>query len=97
MTSPDPVPEPAGLLAAIVTTEGRTWSATEVTLQLTAELADALLWAELPELLQPTTTANAGSSSQGHRGRYSIVTEEPSGPSSRSRPSRLRPRAARVR
>jgi hypothetical protein len=31
MTSPDPVPLPPGPLAAIVTTEGTTWSATEVT------------------------------------------------------------------
>ena len=31
MTSPDPVPAPPGPVAEIVTTEGTTWSATEVT------------------------------------------------------------------
>jgi hypothetical protein len=36
MTSPDPVPPPPGPLAAIVTTEGTTWSATEVTGQALA-------------------------------------------------------------
>jgi len=36
MTSPDPVPLPAEPLAAIVTTEGTTWPATEVTGQALA-------------------------------------------------------------
>jgi len=36
MTSPDPVPPSSGPLAAIVTTEGTTWSATEVTGQALA-------------------------------------------------------------
>ena len=50
MTSPDPVPPPAGPLAAIVTTEGITRSATEVTGQALTVDEDA----EEPELtLEP--------------------------------------------
>jgi hypothetical protein len=52
MTSPDPVPPPLGPLAAIVTTEGTTLSATEVTGQaLTVDDA-----AEDPELEDPELT-----------------------------------------
>src|SRR5215472_17232437 len=52
MTSPDPVPPPPSPLAAIVTTEGTTLSATEVTGQaLTVDDA-----AEAPELEDPVLT-----------------------------------------
>src|SRR5215831_4994562 len=55
MTSPDPVPPPSGPLAAIVTTEGTTLSATEVTGQaLTVDDAAEDSEPEDPELtLEP--------------------------------------------
>src|ERR1700722_14226572 len=79
MTSPDPVPAPAFPLAVIVTTEGSTLSATEVTAQAAAELAATLPALETataesgdaiaaPMKPAPTpTTAKAGIRIQGHR------------------------------
>src|SRR5215469_12986639 len=79
MTSPDPVPPPSGPLAAIVTTEGMTLSATEVTGQALAVDDDA----EVPELTlepddwvtptmrppttPPTTSAVPSPTHSGHR------------------------------
>jgi hypothetical protein len=69
MTSPDPVPPPPGPLAAIVTTEGTTWSATEVTGQalavdeaaevpgLTLEPDDRVAPTIRPPPTPPTTSA----------------------------------------
>src|ERR1700722_13503258 len=90
MTSPDPVPEPPGPAAAMVTTEGSTWSATEVTWQLMAVLAEApaleLVVLLLPDDVQPASAAPAatGNSSHGsHRRRAAprSVTRSPSAPS----------------
>src|ERR1700722_14109764 len=103
MTSPDPVPEPPGPLAAIVTTEGSTWSATGVTGQPTAELAAApLLLLLLPEDVQPASAAPAatGTSTHGHQRRRAMrgwVTRSPSDPSRWSRRRRRRSRADRAR
>ena len=44
MTSPDPVPAPSAPRAEIVTTDGMTWLATDVTLQ-------TLTWPELDPLV----------------------------------------------
>src|SRR6516165_3015460 len=76
MTSPDPVPLPPLPLAAIVTTEGMTWSATGVTAHaLTAwEEPDAEpgadeLVAELvhPPTTPPTTSAPPSATQGSHR------------------------------
>src|SRR6185437_575159 len=80
MTSPDPVPAPAGPETAIVTTEGRTLLATEVTAQaavepaatfpvlvvVVVEFVDAIA---APMNPPPTpTTAKAGIRIHGHHG-----------------------------
>src|SRR5262249_26179229 len=62
MTSPDPVPLPAEPLAVIVTTEGTTWPATEVTGQALAVDGAAegpALTAEPDARVKPTTRAPA--------------------------------------
>src|SRR6185312_15812472 len=80
MTSPDPVPAPAGPVTAIVTTEGRTLLATEVTGQAAVEPAATLpvLVVVVVEFVDaiaapmnppPTpTTAKAGIRIHGHHG-----------------------------
>src|ERR1700722_255541 len=104
MTSPDPVPEPAAPAAAMVTTEGSTWSATGVTGHPMAELAAALplVLLLLPEDVQPASAAAAatGTSTHGHQRRLvmrGLVTQSPSDPSRWSRRRRRRSRAARAR
>src|SRR5580704_5547722 len=71
MTSPEPVPAPAAPLALIVTTDGSTSLATEVTAQALAEPVAAVLVMVLEPLdVQPApTTARAGIRIQGHLGR----------------------------
>src|SRR5215472_11776911 len=82
MTSPDPVPLPSEPLAWIVTTEGTTWSATEVTGQALA-VAEAVDEFELvlapddcvaptmrPPATPPTTRAAPSATHSNHpRGR----------------------------
>src|SRR5262249_32368610 len=80
MTSPDPVPLPPGPLAAIVTTEGTTWSATEVTGQalwvaeavdereLTVEPEDCGAPTMRPPATPPTTRAVPSAAHSSHRG-----------------------------
>src|SRR5215468_1626713 len=79
MTSPDPVPPPLGPLAAIVTTEGTTRSATEVTGQalavddaaevtgLTAEPDDCVAPTMTPPTTPPTTSAVPSATHTSHR------------------------------
>jgi hypothetical protein len=79
MTSPDPVPPPPGPLAAIVTTEGTTWSATEVTGQalavdeaaevpgLTLEPDDCVAPTIRPPTTPPMTSAVPSASHSSHR------------------------------
>src|SRR5262252_6834397 len=79
MTSPDPVPPPSGPLAAIVTTEGMTWLATEVTGQalavdeaaavpaLTAEPDDFVAPTIRPPATPPTTSAVPSAAHSHHR------------------------------
>src|SRR5215831_16238990 len=79
MTSPDPVPPPLGPLAAIVTTEGMTFSATEVTGQalvvdedaevpeLTLEPDDWVAPTMSPPATPPTTSAVPSATHSGHR------------------------------
>ncbi|HEX4290803.1 MAG TPA: hypothetical protein VH021_17900 [Trebonia sp.] len=101
MTSPDPVPEPPGPAAAMVTTEGSTLSATEVTAQPTAELAAAPPLPPLAADEQPASAAPAatGTSTQGHHRRWAAVAgpswviRSPSGRSRRSRRRRRSPAA----
>ncbi len=86
----------------MVTTEGSTWSATEVTAQPTAELAEALLLLLLlADDEQPASAAPAatGTSSQGSHRRGPApcwVTRSPSGPP-QSDPVERRPRAPAAR
>src|SRR6516225_5273581 len=93
MTSPDPVPAPPGPVAEIVTTEGRTWSATEVTGQalrvdedaevseLTLEPDDCVSPTMRPPTTPPTTSAvpSAAHTSQrrGLRGCLDSPTTAP--------------------
>ena len=79
MTSPDPVPLPFGPLAAIVTTEGMTFCATEVTGQalvvdedaevpeLTLEPDDWVAPTMRPPTTPPTTSAVPSATHNGHR------------------------------
>src|SRR6516164_10338455 len=82
MTSPDPVPLPFGPLAPIVTTEGMTCSATEVTGQALAVLAvvedaevpgpavepdDCVAPTMTPPTTPPTTSAVPRPSHTSHR------------------------------
>src|SRR5215831_12813190 len=79
MTSPDPVPPPAAPLAAIVTTEGMTWSATEVTGQalavdeaaevpgLTVEPDDCVAPTMRPPATPPTASAIPSAAHSNHR------------------------------
>src|SRR5215475_3363003 len=79
MTSPDPVPLPLGPLAAIVTTEGTTCSATEVTGQALAvweavvepgvalEPDDCLAPTMTPPTTPPTTSAVPSATHTSHR------------------------------
>src|SRR5215471_1338673 len=79
MTSPDPVPLPLGPLAAIVTTEGMTCSATEVTGQalavdedadvasLTLEPDDCVAPTITPPTTPPTTSAVPSATHTSHR------------------------------
>jgi hypothetical protein len=83
MTSPDPVPPPLGLFAAIVTTEGTTLSATEVTGQaltvddaadpeledpeLTLEPDDCVAPTITPPTTPPTTSAVPSATHTSHR------------------------------
>src|SRR5215469_7366679 len=82
MTSPDPVPLPPWPLAAIVTTEGMTRSATEVTGQaltvvapaeaagdceLAAELDDCVAPTMRPPATPPTTSAAPTATHSNHR------------------------------
>src|SRR5215831_18080833 len=79
MTSPDPVPPPPGPLAAIVTTEGTTFSATEVTGQAlagdeaaevpgpTLEPDDWVAPPMRPPATPPTTSAFPNASHSSHR------------------------------
>src|SRR5215471_7381880 len=79
MTSPDPVPLPLGPLAAIVTTEGMTCSATEVTGQalavdedadvasLTLEPDDCVAPTITPPTTPPTTSAVPSAIHTSHR------------------------------
>jgi hypothetical protein len=70
MTSPDPVPEPPGPAAAMVTTDGSTWLATEVTAQPMSVLAEALVLELvvllLPEDVQPASVAPAATGTSSH-------------------------------
>ena len=57
MTSPDPVPPPSWPCAEIVTTEGRTWFATEVTSHaLTVVALGAAVEVEADDFVTPTMT-----------------------------------------
>src|SRR5215472_10684472 len=79
MTSPDPVPPPLGPLAAIVTTEGTTCSATEVTGQalavdadpevtgLTLEPDDCVAPTMTPPTTPPTTSPVPSATHTSHR------------------------------
>ena len=79
MTSPDPVPPPLGPLAAIVTTEGTTRSATEVTGQalavdddaavtgLALEPDDCVAPTMTPPTTPPTTSAAPSATHSSHR------------------------------
>src|SRR5215471_6056748 len=82
MTSPDPVPLPFGPLAPIVTTEGTTCSATEVTgqalavlavdedaevLRLTVEPDDCVAPTMRPPTTPPTTSAVPSAAHTSHR------------------------------
>src|SRR5215471_11009348 len=79
MTSPDPVPLPLGPLAAIVTTDGITCSATEVTGQALAVDEDAELTGPtlepddcvaptmMPPTTPPTTSAAPTAAPTSHR------------------------------
>ena len=81
MTSPDPVPVPLGPVAAIVTTEGMTLSATEVTGQalvvdededaevaeLTLEPDDCVAPTMMPPTTPPTTSALPSATHTSHR------------------------------
>jgi hypothetical protein len=84
ITSPEPVPDPSGPLAAIVTTEGTTWLATEVTWQeLTVPLAAGAVealgdavepddWVDptiTPPITPPTTRA-VPAAAQGSQRRW---------------------------
>src|SRR5215831_18945055 len=93
MNSPDPVPPPPGPLAAIVTTDGTTRSATEVTGQalgvteaadecgLTVEPDDCVAPTMRPPATPPRTRAapSAAHSShpRGRGGRFASVTSAP--------------------
>src|SRR5215470_19415498 len=90
MTSPDPVPAPPWPRAEIVTTEGRTWSATEVTLHTLggagldaagAEADDFVAATMTPPITPPTTSAVPsaahGSHWRGPRGSFGSVTSAP--------------------
>src|SRR5215472_15633231 len=77
MTSPDPVPAPPWPRAEIVTTEGRTWSATEVTLHTLAgagldaagaEADDFVAATMTPPITPPTTSAVPSAAHGSHRG-----------------------------
>src|SRR5262249_31371804 len=77
MTSPDPVPAPPWPRAEIVTTEGRTWSATEVTLHTLggagldaagAEADDFVAATMTPPIPPPTTSAVPSAAHGSHRG-----------------------------
>src|SRR5215471_8299023 len=79
MTSPDPVPLPFGPLAAIVTTDGMTCCATEVTGQalvvdddadvaaLTLEPDDCVVPTMTPPTTPPTTSAVPSAAHTSHR------------------------------
>jgi len=79
MTSPDPVPPPAGPLAEIVTTEGTTSPATEMTGQaltvdddaevpeLTVEPDDCVAPTMRPPATPPTTSAVPSATHSSHR------------------------------
>src|SRR5215469_5649083 len=80
MTSPDPVPPPSGPLAAIVTTEGTTCSATETTGQALAvdedtdevpevavEPDDCVAPTMRPPATPPTTSAAPSATHSSHR------------------------------
>src|SRR5262249_23691997 len=79
ITSPDPVPAPPGPLAAIVTTEGTTFSATEVTGQalsvdedttvpgLALEPDDWVAPTMRPPTTPPTTSAVPSATHSSHR------------------------------
>src|SRR5215467_13872577 len=79
MNSPDPVPPPFGPLAAIVTTDGMTCSATEVTGQalgvaeavdepeLTVEPDDCVAPTMRPPATPPTTSAVPSATHTSHR------------------------------
>src|SRR5215472_7855256 len=79
MTSPDPVPLPLGPLAAIVTTDGMTCSATEVTGQalavdadadvaaLTLEPDDCVVPTMTPPITPPATSAIPSATHTSHR------------------------------
>ena len=75
MTSPEPVPPPAGPVALIVTTDGSTSSATVATSHAAAELAElAELLEELTAfaikaLTTPATTTTATAPAIHHRRR----------------------------
>src|SRR5215469_13251113 len=93
MTSPDPVPAPLGPPAAIVTTEGTTWSATEVTGQalsvweaveepeVTLEPDDCVVPTMRPPATPPTTSAVPSATHSSHRrglrGRLGSPTTAP--------------------
>src|SRR5215469_9329463 len=84
MISPDPVPLPLGPLAAIVTTEGITCSATEVTGQalvvvedvevteLTLEPDDCVAPTMTPPTTPPATSAPASATHTSHRRRLRL-------------------------
>src|SRR5690349_3671785 len=77
MISPDPVPPPPWPRAEIVTTEGRTWSATEVTSHTLAVMgadvaagmaADDFVAATMtPPITPPTTSAVPSAAHGSHR------------------------------
>src|SRR5690348_91035 len=77
MISPDPVPPPPWPRAEIVTTEGRTWSATEVTSHTLAVMgadvaagveADDFVAATMtPPITRPTTSAVPSAAHGSHR------------------------------
>jgi len=108
MTSPDPVPLPLGPLAAIVTTEGMTLSATEVTGQALAVAVDAEVTAPAldpddsvaptmrPPTTPPTTSADPSATHRSHRRGLRACLDSPkaalSGPLNSRRPSERTPR-----
>jgi len=89
MTSPDPVPLPFGPLAAIVTTDGMTCSATEVTgqalavaeavdeFEFTVEPDDCVAPTITPPTTPPTTSAVPSATHISHRRGLRVFLDSP--------------------